>query len=228
MAFLIDDYGKATSLLYDVVLSPSFRPNPRYFDGLFYLGEALRQQKDYLGAKHFLRELLEAGPNTPHFDEALVSYLDVAARTNDFRDIDRYAELAEHSGRIAPAVQYLLAKATFERTDLAEDERIAQLAGRFRAGAAAEPVLSARPYFSASAGSSRAVSPRPCGLFVRVASLPQGDAAQNRDPRAGLPGHRSHRLRARAVLGGPGRLPEHPGELARPSTTRSTRLPGPT
>ncbi len=178
VAFLIADYGKATSLLYDVVLSASFRHNPRYFDGLFYLGESLRQQKDYLGSKHFLRELLESGPATPHFDEALVSYLDVAARTNDFRDIDRYADLAEHSGRIAPGVQYLLAKATFERTDLTEDERIRSSLAFFGRVQPQSPFFAQAEYFSAVCRVEAGQLPEARDLFVRVAALPGTDTAQ--------------------------------------------------
>ncbi len=179
VAFLIDDFGKATSLLYDVVLSASFRHNPRYYDGLFYLGEALRQQKDYLGSKHFLRELLEAGPTAPHFDEALVSYLDVAARTNDFRDIDRYADLAEHSGRVVPVVQYLLAKATFERTDLSEDERVRSSLALFGRVPPQSPFFAQAQYFSGVCRVELGQLPEASALFARVAALPPGDATQN-------------------------------------------------
>ena len=38
VAYLIGDYNKATSLLYDVVLTPAFQTNPRYYGGGFYLG----------------------------------------------------------------------------------------------------------------------------------------------------------------------------------------------
>ncbi len=147
VAYLIGDFSKATSLLYDVVLTPAFHSSERYFDGLFYLGESLRQQKDYLGAKHFLRELLERGPSADHFQDALVSYLDVAARTNDFRDLDRYAALAERSGRLAPMVEYLLAKALFERTDLADTDRIKGALAAFRKIGPSNPFYLQSVYF---------------------------------------------------------------------------------
>ncbi len=122
--FLLQDYVAASVLLFDVVLSPQFRASQHYLDGVYYLGESLYRQKDFLGAKEFLRQVIDAGPGQLHFEDALGRYVDIAARTNDYRDLDRYAALSQSSGRFSPGVQYLLAKATYERKDIPLAERL--------------------------------------------------------------------------------------------------------
>jgi hypothetical protein len=56
--FLLQDYVAASVLLFDVVLTPEFQSSQHYLDGLYYLGESLFRQKDYLGAKRFLRQVI--------------------------------------------------------------------------------------------------------------------------------------------------------------------------
>jgi tetratricopeptide (TPR) repeat protein len=163
LEFLLQDYVAASVLLYDVVLSPQFRASPHYLDGVFYLGEALYRQKDYLGAKRFLREAIEAGAASDHFVEALSSYLDIAARTADYRDLDRYTQLAQSTGRLPPSVRYLLAKALYERTDLDKQDRVN------RAVVAFSQVPPGTP-FSLQAS-----------YFIGVCRVEQGELAQARD-----------------------------------------------
>ncbi|MHB8416870.1 MAG: tetratricopeptide repeat protein [Myxococcales bacterium] len=131
--FLLQDYVAASVLLFDVVLSPQFKSSRHYFDGVYYLGESLFRQKDYLGAKQFLREVMEAGPGQLHFEDALGRYVDIAARTNDYRDLDRYADLSRRTDRLSSGVQYLLAKATYSRADLAPADRLTRAVAAFSA-----------------------------------------------------------------------------------------------
>jgi tetratricopeptide (TPR) repeat protein len=122
--FLLQDYVAASVILFDVVLTPQFKSSQHYVDGLYYLGESLFRQKDILGAKRFLQQVIEAGPGKLHFDDALSRYLELAAKTSDYRDIDRFLQIARSGGQISPAVQYLLGKAAYERTDLAPRDRL--------------------------------------------------------------------------------------------------------
>ena len=129
--FLLQDYVAASVFLFDVVLNPQFQSSPHYLDGVYYLGESLFRQKDYLGAKQFLRQVIEAGPGRGHFEDALARYLDIAARTNDFRDMDRYVALARQGGHLTAVIQYLLAKAAFNRTDLSPADRLGRAVRSF-------------------------------------------------------------------------------------------------
>jgi tetratricopeptide (TPR) repeat protein len=123
--FLLQDYVAASVLLFDVVLTPQFQSSQHYVDGLYYLGESLFRQKDYLGAKRFLRQVIEAGPNRLHFEDALGRYLDLAAKTDDYRDLDRFLQVARSGGQqLSPGVQYLLGKATYDRRDLPTPDRL--------------------------------------------------------------------------------------------------------
>ncbi len=131
--FLLQDYVAASVLLFDVVLTPQFKSSRHYLDGVYYLGEALFRQKDYLGAKQFLREVIEAGPEQLHFEDSLGRVIDIELRTNDYRDLDRWARLAGRNGRIAPGVQYLLAKAAYQRRDLPPAERLGRAVAAFSA-----------------------------------------------------------------------------------------------
>ncbi|MGZ3459233.1 MAG: tetratricopeptide repeat protein, partial [Archangium sp.] len=56
--YQLGDWGAASVLFYDLVGDPKFRDTPRYPDALFYLSDALYQQKNYVGARIYLRELL--------------------------------------------------------------------------------------------------------------------------------------------------------------------------
>jgi tetratricopeptide (TPR) repeat protein len=122
--FLLQDYVAASVLLFDVVLTPEFQSSQHYLDGLYYLGESLFRQKDYLGAKRFLRQVIEAGPHRLHFDDALSRYLDLAAKTGDYRDLDRFLQVARSGGQLSAGVEYLLGKATYERRDLPPPDRL--------------------------------------------------------------------------------------------------------
>jgi TolA-binding protein len=148
LAYLLADYVAASVLLYDVVADPAFKANLHYNDGLFYLGESLFHQKDYLGAKRFLREIIEAGPKTPRFGEALSRFLDVSARTGDFQDLDRYIHLTEQSAYLAPEVQYLIGKAHFDRQDLGKEERLRQALAAFGRVPVGSAYFSQALYFS--------------------------------------------------------------------------------
>jgi len=131
LEFLLEDYVAASVLLYDVVLNPQFRASRHYLDGVFYLGESLYRQKDYLGAKRFLRDVIENGASGDHFVEALSSYLDIAARTGDYRDLDHYTQLAQSTGRLPAGVRYLLAKSLYGRTDLDRQDRLKRAVDAF-------------------------------------------------------------------------------------------------
>ena len=123
---------------------------------------------------------MEAGPSAPRFEESLVSYLEVAARTNDFRDLDRYSELAERSAQVAPAVEYLLAKATFERTDLPDDQRVSRALRQFSRVSASSPYYPQALYLVGVCQVQAGHLEEAKQAFARVAALPvTGDTQRN-------------------------------------------------
>ena len=108
--YLLGDWRTATVLFYDLVSDSTFRAGPRYADALFYLSDALYQQDNVIGARLYLRDLLQL--DSPHFQPALSRYLEVApssATTRGARGLDR-------AGTAAQQVRSALAGARPTRT----------------------------------------------------------------------------------------------------------------
>jgi TolA-binding protein len=129
--YLLGDYAGASVLFYDLIEDKSFKASPHYPDALFYLADALYQQKNYLGARLYLREFLPL--NSQHYRLALIRYLDIAGRLNDFTGIDEYVARARGpSGELAPDLAYVYGKWFFKRTDLPREERLRRASEVFK------------------------------------------------------------------------------------------------
>jgi tetratricopeptide (TPR) repeat protein len=124
--YLLTDYATAAVLFYDLVANKDFQKSPRYPDALFYLADSLYQQKNYLGARLYLRQLLQL--RAGHYKEALARYLEIAGRLNEFTGIDDYINQARglSGGALPPELTYVYAKWMFRRQDLSVEERVAR------------------------------------------------------------------------------------------------------
>jgi len=122
--YLLGDFTSAAVLFYDLVANRDFQASPRYADALFYLADSLYQQKNYLGARLYLRQLL--GLRGAHYKEALARYLEIAGRLNEFAGIDEYINQARglSGGQLPPELTYVYAKWLFRRLDLPVAERV--------------------------------------------------------------------------------------------------------
>ncbi len=121
--YLLGDYDVASVLFYDLVANKDFQSSPRYPDALFYLSDSLYQQKNYVGAKVYLRELITL--QSKHSREALARYLEIAGRLNEFSGIDEYINKARgQGGELPPEISYVYGKWMFNRTDLPLAERL--------------------------------------------------------------------------------------------------------
>ncbi len=160
--YLLGDWSNASVLFYDLVSDPEFRAHPRYPDALFYLSDSLYQQQNHVGARLYLRELLSHS-DTRRYRDALVRYLEIAGRLNQFTGLDEYIERARRlsGGQMPPELEYVYAKWLFKRTDLPDAER------RGRARAAFTPLAATQGgrYQKQSA------------YFLGVLSVQEGDYA---------------------------------------------------
>ena len=130
--YLLGDYGNAAVLFYDLIASKEFQVNrARYADALFYLSDSLYQQKNYLGARLYLRQLLAL--RAGHYREALARYLEIAGRLNEFTGIDEYINQARglSGGELPPELTYVYAKWLFRREDLSVEDRVNRAQGAF-------------------------------------------------------------------------------------------------
>lgn len=130
--YLLGDWANASVIFYDLVSDPGFKASPSYADALFYLSDSLYQQRNDLGARMYLRELLSLPP-TRRFREALARYIEVSSRLNHFEDIDeRIAQArALSGGALPPEISYAYARWLFRRTDLTPADRIARARAHF-------------------------------------------------------------------------------------------------
>jgi tetratricopeptide (TPR) repeat protein len=121
---LLENYEGSSVLFYDLIANPRFKANTKYPDALFYLAEALYQQKNFLGAKVYLRELLAL--RSGRYKMALSRYLEIAGQLNEFDGIDEYIEIARGlaGGELPPELTYVYGKWTLRRTDLPLEERV--------------------------------------------------------------------------------------------------------
>jgi tetratricopeptide (TPR) repeat protein len=124
--YLLADYASAAVLFYDLVASKDFQSSPRFIDALYYLADALYQQKNYLGARLYLRQLLAL--RGAHYKEALARYLEIAGRLSEFAGIDEYISQARglSGGELPPELTYVYAKWLFRRQDLPLAERVSR------------------------------------------------------------------------------------------------------
>ncbi|QSQ17394.1 tetratricopeptide repeat protein [Myxococcus landrumensis] len=131
--YLLGDWNAASVLFYDLVSDPAFHSHPRYPDALFFLADALYQQKNDLGARIYLRELLALPSPSARHRDALTRYLGICGKLNLFDGIEAQLEQARglYGGQLPPDIQYVNAKWLFRRTDLPPAERMARARAAF-------------------------------------------------------------------------------------------------
>ena len=124
---LLGDFATASVLFYDLVANKDFQKTPRYIDALYYLADSLYEMKNYLGARLYLRQLLDL--RGKYYKEALARYLEIAGRLNFFVGVDDYITQARGlSGGALPAeLSYVYGKWLFSREDLPVADSIKRL-----------------------------------------------------------------------------------------------------
>ncbi len=129
--YLLGDYSTAAVLFYDLVANKEFQSSPRFADALFYLSDSLYQQKNYLGARLYLKQLLAL--RGAHYKEALARFLEIAGRVNEFHGIDEYMAQAKglSGGALPPELTYVYAKWLFRRDDISLEDRVNRAQGIF-------------------------------------------------------------------------------------------------
>ncbi len=130
--YLLADYANAAVLFYDLVANKDFQASPKYPDALFFLSDALYQQKNYLGARLYLKQLLNL--RRSHYKEALARYLEIAGRLNEFAGIDDFINQARglSGGQLPPELSYVYAKWLFRREDVPMEDRVPRAQGVFQ------------------------------------------------------------------------------------------------
>jgi tetratricopeptide (TPR) repeat protein len=124
--YLLGNFSGASVLFYDLVEDAQFKRNPQFQDALFYLAEGLYQQRNYLSARLYYRQLMAL--STPHYRQVLGRLLEIASRLNDFSDIEGFiAQARQLGGELPEELQYLYGKSLLKRRDLSQEDRLQRL-----------------------------------------------------------------------------------------------------
>lgn len=183
LRYLLKDYRGAAIIFYDLVADEHFKRNPKYADALFYLGDALYRTNNAVIAKVYLKALLAL--QSKHYRDALLRYIDIAGRTNDYTDIDDYIAAARvgPSGELTPELAYTYGKWNFGRKDLPPAERLR------RARAVFEPLAAGASNFRLSAA-----------YFLAVAFVEEGNYDQATEQFRRITDQQATTQRDKAVL----------------------------
>lgn len=174
--YLLGDHLGASVLFYDLLEDPKFKSSPRYHDALFYLADALYQQKNYLGARLYLKQLLTL--ESSHHRVAVARYMEIAGYLNDFTGIDEYvARARDASGNLPPEIAYVYGKWFFRRTDLPREERLKRASQVFAplANDSAGPFRLQSQYFLGVADVQAGDHPGAVEKFRRITQEPAHD-----------------------------------------------------
>lgn len=130
--FLLGEHGNAAVLLYDLVEDRKL-PAAKLADSYYYLAESLYQQRNFLGARRYFKEILERREGR-YVRPALTRYLEISAKVGDYGGMERYFQLADQAaaGGDRPELAYVYAKWSFRRSDVAKQERLAKAEELFK------------------------------------------------------------------------------------------------
>ena len=168
--FELENYEPASILLYELVERPEFKKNPEYYNALVLLGRCLRELKNPLGARKYLR----AGMMTSSIktrEEALYHLIDLALSERDLSSLRELVGTIGSPGSVK--TRYALAKAVFL---LRDHKRTIALLQSIPSN---HPVYSLSRYYLGAAQTALKQYKAAVKTFTRISAIkPQGPEAQ--------------------------------------------------
>ena len=117
VAHTIGDYEKASILMLDVVTRTDRSYAPRR-EALFILADSLYQLRNFIGARGYLRELVDQGTGE-YYQESLERLLEIAYETRNYEGVDALYAKLDGSRAVSAPVDYLRGKTLFSQGDYA-------------------------------------------------------------------------------------------------------------
>ncbi|MFB6264565.1 MAG: tetratricopeptide repeat protein [Bradymonadaceae bacterium] len=114
VAYLMEDYARASLLLVDVVRDPSFEQFDSHREALYMLADSLYQQRNYLAAKKYFEQLVKEGGGE-HYQDAIIRLLEIASKTDSYQRVDELYDQFNRQKKVRPAVEYVRGKTLFEQ-----------------------------------------------------------------------------------------------------------------
>lgn len=112
VAHELGQYDRASYLFLDVISRTSPTSFPGYREALYLLADSLYEQRNYIGARNYLKELRDLGPGQ-YYQEGLGKLLEVSYATNNYEGIEGiYSEIGTSD---KPALSYLRGKTLYSQ-----------------------------------------------------------------------------------------------------------------
>lgn len=117
IAYELKQYDRASYLFLDVISRSEPRSFPGYRASLYYLADSLYQQRNYIGARNYLKDLTALGPGE-YYQEALAKMLELAYETNNYDGIEQIYDKMANADK--PALSYMRGKTLYEQGRFAD------------------------------------------------------------------------------------------------------------
>jgi len=118
--FGLKQYESAATILLDVI--EKYPTSRAYDDAVFLLAESLYQDRDLLSAHRYFELAIKKNSNSKNEQQALQRLIEIALKTGDFENVDKYLALLEKvpPQSLEPSVPYVRAKYLYSRGRLEE------------------------------------------------------------------------------------------------------------
>lgn len=116
VAYMMEDYDKASLLFVDVVRDPNFDAFGSRREALYLLGDSLYKRRNYLAAKKYFQQLVDSGEGE-RYQDAVVRLLQIAAETGNYDDVDQLYDRFDADREMGPGVHYMRGKTLYKSGD---------------------------------------------------------------------------------------------------------------
>lgn len=116
VAYMMEDYDKASLLFVDVVRDPNFDAFASRREALYLLGDSLYERRNYLAAKKYFQQLVDSGEGE-RYQDAVVRLLQIAAETGNYDDVDQLYDRFDADREMGPGVHYMRGKTLYKGGD---------------------------------------------------------------------------------------------------------------
>ncbi|MEC9439817.1 MAG: tetratricopeptide repeat protein [Myxococcota bacterium] len=118
VAYELKQFDRASYLFLDVI-SRSDASFGGYRASHYFLADSLAKQRNFIGARTYLKELIAMGKGEYH-QEALVKFLEIAYATDNYEGVQEIYTMLDSNTNEAPALSYLRGKTLYEQENYSE------------------------------------------------------------------------------------------------------------
>ena len=112
VAYELGQYDRSSYLFLDVISRTSADSFAGYRQALYMLADSLYQNRNYIGARNYLKELKALGPGE-YYQEGLAKLLEISYATNNYTGVEELYSALGSSQK--PGIAYLRGKALYEQ-----------------------------------------------------------------------------------------------------------------